>query len=267
MGDLPFHGRKEDARRAVAELIGQLTGKSPDRGGLARSVFYAIGFQAISDVQEAFIVKARGGTGEDGIKWPPLSKAYLAYGRRFGPGEKAELRRAAGLGRGNNRGIGKNSGLLTAAQQKRWRQVYSQKLAWLASRKPINEAKAIAASIAWNTIKQEGAKTKLEVYGNRQVDILRDTGILFNSISPGYFDGSNYEKPTGEGGDQQVFMPLTDGIVVGTTVKYAAAHNDGKGVPKRQIFPEKVPPAWMERWTKVGMQAVSIFLRRSLEAA
>ena len=33
-----------------------------------------------------------------------------------------------------------------------------------------------------------GAKTKVEVLGGRQVEILRDTGVLFNSLSPGRED-------------------------------------------------------------------------------
>jgi hypothetical protein len=270
MVDLPFGGGKDGARSAILDLIGQLTGREPDRNGLARSVFYAIGFAALSDIQDDFITKSRGGAGADGTTWPPLSPEYLAYQRRFGPGEQAALKKAAGLGKANRFGVGGKGGLLTKQQQKRWNKLFAGNVAQLAARKPLAEAKSIAAAMAWNTIKAEGAKTKLEVYGFRKVDILRDTGILFNSLSPGYFDGNEYEKPQGEGGEQQVFRALNDGIVIGTNVPYAASHNYGdpkRGIPKRQFLPEVVPAVWQERWTGIGMQAVEIAIRRQLQEA
>lgn len=270
-----FHGNREQAIAIIRGVVAQLVGRAPDTNGVARGVFYAIGLAALSDVQEAFIIKSRGGTDAAGIRWQPLSKKYLAYGRRFGPGEQAALKRAAGLGPGHNRGVGGyrmigtrwegdeyrpvfggNTGLLDATQQKRWRKVFAQTLAWAMARFGEKKAKGIAAAHAWNVLKAEGAKTKLDVYGNRVVDVLRDTGVLFNSLSPGYLDGSSYTPPSSDGGDQQVFRALQDGIVIGTTVKYAAAHNKGKRVPKRQIFPEKIPAEWARRWAGVGLQAI-----------
>jgi hypothetical protein len=266
MVDIAFRGSAEDARRAIKEVIGRLTGKTPDQGGLARSVFSALGFQALSDVSEAFVTKSKGGTDEAGITWPPLSKEYLAYQRRFGPGEKTALKQAAGLGRQHSKGIGGKRGLLTAQQQKRWQKLFGQNLTWLAARYDIGVAKGIAAGMAWNQLKAEGAKTMLEVFGDRKVDILRDTGVLFNSISPGYFDGNEYEKPQGDGGEQQVFTTLTDGVLIGTNVPYAGAHDNPKrpGYPKREIFPKNIPTVWMQRLADVGIQAIAICMRRSL---
>lgn len=261
-----FHGDKSDFRRFIRGVVDQLTGKASDQDGSAKSVFYAIGLQLLSDVQEAFIVKSRGGTGEDGVTWPPLSKEYLAYHRRFGPGEKTALKSAAGLGRANSRGIAGKQGLLTAAQQKRWWEVYSQTLAW-AIDKHGEGAKAIAAGRAWNVVKSEGAKTMLEVYGNRQVDILRDTGVLFNSLSPGYLAGPNYTKPSGEGGDKQIFDAINNGIVVGTNVFYAGSHNKGNRVPKRQIFPDRIPAMWASRLVEVGVQAIQSVVTYKIRGA
>jgi hypothetical protein len=262
MVDIAFRGNAEDARRAIKEVIGRLTGKTPDQGGLARSVFSALGFQALSDVSEAFVTKSKGGTDEAGISWPPLSKEYLAYQRRFGAGEKTALKRAAGLGPQHNRGIGGNRGLLTAQQQKRWQKLFAKNLTWLAARYDIGTAKGIAAGMAWNQLKAEGAKTMLEVFGNRKVDILRDTGVLFNSISPGHFDGNDYEKPS----ENQVFTTLTDGVIVGTNVPYAGAHDNPQraGYPKREIFPKRIPTVWMQRLADVGIAAIAICMRRSL---
>lgn len=263
MGEIPFDGNRRQVKLAILQLISRLTGDSQTDPN-ARSVFYAIGFQALSDISDAFVVKARGGTAEDGISWPPLSKKYLAYGRRFGKGEQAALKREAGLGPQHHRGVAGKGGLLNAQQQKLWNQVYARTIAWASMRFDAKTAQHIAAGHAWNVVKKSGGKTKLEVYGSRQVDILRDTGVLLNSLSPGYFDGMNYEKPTAEGGESQVFRPIADGIVVGTSVKYARNHNEGTTVPKRQFLPDTYPRVWLDRLVKVATQAIRIATQRQL---
>jgi hypothetical protein len=256
--DIVFKGKSEQARNALRSFVAMLTGRHPDNFQIARSVFYVLGFQALTDIQSDFIRKSRGGVGEDGVKWPPLSPEYLAYGRRFGKGEKAALKKAAGLDRSHSRGVGGKGGLLTAQQQQRWRKVYSQTLAATAARYDIAQAKQIAAGHAWNVIKSEGAKTKLEVFGNRQVDMLRDTGVLFNSLSPGTVspDGSDYQQPTGEGGDQQIFRALSDGIVVGSNVAYADYQNR-----TRPFLPKEIPSAWQARWESMVARIIPTALR------
>lgn len=241
--DIIYHGRSHEAKRDIHNFVALLTGKGPDRSGAARSVFYVIGLSMLSEIQQDFIRKSRGDTGEDGVKWPPLSKEYLAYGRRFGKGEQAALKKAEGLGRAHRHGVGGKGGILTKAQQERWNKVYARALAWMAARYGIGTARGMAAGYAWNTIKAEGARTKLEVYGNRQVDMLRDTGILLNSISPGYLssDGS-YSPPATEGGDQQILTAISDGVVIGTAVPYAGRQNK-----QRPFLPPDIPQAWQPR--------------------
>ena len=269
-----FRGGRREAARIIRAMVGTLTG----HGGtseLAKGVFYTLGFAALSDIQADFVRKARGGVGEDGNQWPRLSPKTLAYSRRFGPGEQSALKKAAGLGRGSNHGPGGKDGLLTKAQLKRWRQIYGTRLARLAASMPFGAAKARAASIAWAAIKAEGAKTKLEVYGNRTVEVLRDTGILLNSLSMGQLDGdgngmATYTPPSVPGGDQQVFETLQNGVIVGTNVPYAASHNYGdakRGIPARPFIPkpDQVPQVWLERWLNAGMQAVAVAIRTSLE--
>lgn len=263
MSKVYFRGSRADARRIVHSLGAILAGRMRDSLGIARGVFLAIGFAALSDIKADFIRKARGGVGEDGEKWPPLSPEYLAYQRRFGPGEKAELKAAAGVGKAQRFGVGGNKGLLTKAQQKRWKTIFAQSLARLLLSMPPAQAKARAGQIAWATLKREGAKTLLDVYGHRTVEILRDTGILFNSLSPGEITGSGptstYKKPSGDGGQQQIFETISNGVVVGTNVPYAASHNYGdskRGIPKRQFLPEQPPPAWLDRWADAANDAL-----------
>lgn len=268
MSTVYLQGGKNEARRIVRALVGTLGGRAGE-STTARGVFYAIGLAALSDISADFVRKARGGVGEDGSRWKRLSPKTLAYSRRFGPGEAAGLKKAAGLGRGNRLAPGGKSGLLTAAQLKRWRKIYASRLARLAATMPLRAAKARAAQIAWATLKAEGARTKLDVYGNRPHEPLRDTGILLNSLSMGQLVGDSYAKPTAPGGEQQIFESLNNGIIVGTNVPYARIHNEGdpaKGIPERRFIPKsgQVPQVWLDRWLKVGLQAVAVAIERSL---
>lgn len=257
-----FRGSREEARAIARRLKAMLIGKAPDSLGIAKGVFTAIGFAALADIRDDFLTKARGGTGEDGEKWPPLSKEYLAYGRRFGKGEQAALKKRAGLGEQHKYAPGNNKGLLTAVQLKRWNKLFAQYLKRFMVSMPIESAKERAAQVAWSILKKEGAQTKLNIFGSRQVDVLRDTGVLFNSLSPGQISGggpqSVYRPPSGPGGEDQVFDTIANGVIVGTTVPYAAAHNYGVPgkMPKRQFLPARTPDAWKERWVRASEQAL-----------
>lgn len=264
MSTVYFRGGRIEAAQVVQTVLRAVTGaNSGDTITIARGVFYSIGFAALGDVQADFVVKARGGTGKVGGKWKALSKEYLAYKRRFGPGEKAALKTAAGLNRAHAFAPGGKSGLLTKGQLKLWRRQYAFTLARLAINMPYAQAKARAAQIAWNILKREyGAQTKLEVFGNRQVEILRDTGVLLNSLSMGHFSGGDsYSPPSGEGGEQQIFEALIDGITIGTRVKYARAHNEGipGKLAERRFMPkdDQVPQEWLENWANVGLTAIA----------
>lgn len=270
-----FRGGRAEAERVVRAMVGTLVGKATEFPEIARGVFLSLGFAALSDIQDDFIRKARGGIGEDGTKWPPLEPKTLAYSRRFGPGEKTALKKAAGLGRANSFAPGGKDGLLTKQQLQRWRKIYGQCLARFAASMPMGEAKAKAAQVAWATIKREGAKTKLEVFGTRQVEVLRDTGVLFNSLSMGELSEGgagaiNYTPPRLPGGDQQIMTTIENGVIVGTNVKYARSHNEGD--PKRKIparpflpKPDRVPQVWLNRWLDTGMRAVANAIAYSLQ--
>lgn len=270
---LYFRGGRAEATRIIRAMVGTLTGNGTSN--LAQGVFLSLGFAALSDIQGDFVRKARGEAGEDGNRWPRLSPKTLAYSRRFGPSEKSRLKREAGLDRANGFAPGGKDGLLTKQQLKRWRHIYGTRLARLAASMPFGEAKARAAQIAWATLKAEGAKTKLEVFGNRPHEVLRDTGILLNSLSMGRQGGDGatltYSPPTAPGGEHQVFQALENGVIVGTNVPYARVHNEGnpaKGIPERRFIPKdgQVPDVWLGRWLNTGMRAVAAALRQSLTA-
>lgn len=253
---------KPALRELVYNLPGILSGRIPDVGGIASGFRSRIGFAILSLVAPNFNELGRGFTGADGEKWPPLSKEYLAYVRRFGPGEKAALKKAAGLGKGHRFAPGDKKGLLTAAQLKQWRQIFSTRLAYYRLKLPEEKAKEVAARIAWATVKKAGAKTMLEVYGNRQVQILVDTGRLRASLQPGVIyenpmgPDASYGKPGGTGGQDQVFLSEPTQLSVGTNIKYGEYHHYGKRVPKRRLWPENFPSEWWSQILGVAIQGL-----------
>ncbi len=250
---------RELTKQAIIDVVRSVGGTAQTHKDLARQVHTAIGLAALSDVKSDFITKARGGAGEDGNTWPKLSPKYLAYGRRFGPGEQAGLKKAAGLGRGSN-----NRGLLTKSQDKRWRRIFATTLARLSASLPLAAAKARAGQAAWAALKAEGAKTKLEVFGDRTVEILRDTGVLFNSLSVGEILPSGEYNPPAD----QIFALTESGVIVGTNVVYARAHNRGnpsKNLPARQFLPVNgAPQVWLDRWAAVAKNAVNSAIQQAL---
>lgn len=253
------YDQKEEIVSLVRRLPAILTGNAPDENGIAAGFKARLGYTLLSLIAPNFNVLGRGGTGADGDKWPPLSQRYLAYGRRFGPGEQTALKKAAGLGKGHRHAPGGKSGLMNAAQQKEWNKVFAMHTARLVLRGyHVKEAKSIAAGIAYNHMKGKGVKTKLEVYGNRQVQILVDTGRLRNSLMPGtlYERGVDaaYQRP-GAGSGDQIFTAENDRVTVGTNVKYAIYHHAARPPRKlRRLWPREFPDDW---WRQLLGSAIS----------
>lgn len=257
MATVQFRGTREDIQRIANLIANILSGRAPDEQGVGKSFLLALGFAALSDIKSAYVVKADGGTDEMGIRWRPLSREYLAYGRRFGRGEQASLKRAAGLGSGHRLAPGGKKGLLTSSQLREWRKIYSSFLMRFMVSEGEAEAKSHAAAIAWTILKKRGARTKLEVFGTRKAQILRDTGVLLNSLSPGLLSGAgesaSYSPPGGAGGDQ-IFDTRPGEVIVGTNVIYAGPHQK-----TRPFLPDErnpIPAVWWMRWVAVANMAL-----------
>lgn len=242
---------RRDLRELLRAVPAMLSGNGPDPFGLGRGFRLRLAVAFFSTIKQAFIDKARGGTDEAGDSWPPLSARYLAYQRpttgRTPP-------------RAGKQAPGGKDGFLTEGQLKQWRQDYRRALAYLALKMPLDEAKRQAARTAWTKAKRAGAQTKLAAFGNREVEILRDRGLLFNSLSPGLLAGDSYTPPEGqvarEGGGE---------LVVGTNVAYAAFHHGerrktrGRGaLPQRRLWPspERFPASWWDGWREVALSGV-----------
>lgn len=162
-----WQGIEEQARDqlidvAVAAISGQNTADA------IRGLQIAVGLELLDRISEAFVVKSDGGTDAAGERWAPLSPKTIAYGRKH-PGLPPPDQRAAK----------RPSYALREKQRKKWWRDYSAALA------RYKGNKAHAAAVAWLQAKEAGATTLLEKYGGTKVQILRDSGILLNSLSPG----------------------------------------------------------------------------------
>lgn len=240
-----LRGNRAELRRLVELLVEALSGRVPDYYNIARPVLTRGAIALLSKIQQSFILKARGGVGEDGIRWKPLDRKTIAYGRRT---SRAELR-ALGVGGRRVRG------LLTPEQDRRWRAIYARVLAQLRARGiDGREAAETAARIAWARLKAEGAKTKLDVLGGRTVDTLRDTGELLNSLTPGYEDSP--ARPAG-----QILDAQPGQIAVGTNVKFWHHRGRPGRLPARPFWPPdgNLPQAWWD--------AIQLAIIRGLIAA
>lgn len=243
---------RRELRALLRALPAALAGKGPDEGNVGRGFRMRLAVAFFSTIKQAFVTKARGGVDEAGDSWPKLSQRYLAYKR---PVTGRKPPRAGKLAPGGK------DGFMSQKDLDQWRKDYRQAIAWLAVKEPIADAKRHAAAIAWSKAKKAGVKTKLDVFGNRtNVEILRDRGLLGNSLSPGLIAGDSYSAPAG-----QVVREEPGALIVGSNLVVADYHHGprrklkGRGaVPQRRLWPEptRFPSAWWSDWLAVGMEGM-----------
>lgn len=216
-----------DALRRVPHLA---------RGAAGRGLMLRVGLAALGRVRRAFVAKARGGADETGLSWKPLSPRTVAYSRKH-PGMP---RKRPGT---------RPSWALTAAQRARWKGLFARYV------RVFRGDAAHAAAVAWAVLKKEGAKTVLGRYGSAKAEILRDTGLLLNSLSPGVVAGR--AAPTSPGTKpRQVFRLGPGQVIIGTKRKGAVYHHRGTSrLPKRPLWP--APRDWTAGWwADIQAQAV-----------
>lgn len=241
---------REEVQRLALIMVDTFAGKSPDSKGIAQGFAARLAMTFFELAKANFIKLSRGGTGDDGTKWPPLTKEYLAYGRsaqkalRWKDGRRIGTD-VGGLAPGKHPDGRQYNGYMSKDQLAQWTRIYKSNLHWLAAREPLSEAKIIAAKIAWARMKENGVKTKIDVLGNRKVEMLRDTGLLFNSLQPGVLMESTGSATYSPANDQQVYRYVPGKIIVGTNVKYAAFVNK-----LRPILPKGLPDKWKTRMNR-----------------
>jgi hypothetical protein len=161
-------------KRFIRDIPGYCSGRLADSFGIGRSFKREFCTSFLEKVSEAYEVKSAGGTDDLGVKWRALKRATIAQ-RPTTPGERKKL------------GIKpdeRHRGLLNDSQIKQWRAIFRHNFVRLVSRVGEHQAKILASKIAWAALKAQGAKTKLEVLGSRNVPINRVTDALYRSFLP-----------------------------------------------------------------------------------
>jgi hypothetical protein len=231
----------------IRQLSAAACGNVGEAGQVAQALMVRLGMTALARIRDAFVTRSRGLTDEAGLAWPPLSPATIAYSRRH----------PQVLWPGRLRAPYAPSWMLTPKQRVRWWQL----------------ASVGGPAYAWIITKAEGGKTLIGVYGSTQVDILRDTGLLLNSLSPGLFTGKPLPGPEfigpqpNPGEANQVFRLARGEVVIGTNRKYASSHHYGipGRIPQRRLWP--APSTWPQTWwddiasqARQGLIDVAIFM-------
>lgn len=235
--------RRPELEAFVRRLPSILTGQARDEHGVVPAMHAGIGLTFLALVQTAFEIKGRGGVDDAGESWAPLSAKYLAYKR---PVTGRKPPRAGKFAPGGLKKNGKQpDGYMTRAQLKQWNRIYGGVLNRLIGRYPIDQAQAIAAGRAWNTMKALGVKTKLDTFGARRpgqdYQTLVDTGALRRSLQPGTVATNGIYQP--RNGDQ-VYDSQPRRVVIGSRLRYASYHHNGRGTRQRRLWPERFPSSW-----------------------
>ena len=245
-------------RDLLQRLSAQLVGRETDTtGGMIHGLQLRLGLVLLTKIQQAFEVKAAGGVGEDGIQWAPLKPATIAARRLSGDDRKAvalKRRVSEAFTPAQQRAIGSEikaqtsrlivkfalgegtaAGLARAHVENRWRKrikVFGQvvnNVSWPTTMLNVRTAQHNIGHIA----------AKFAYLSTRHVEILRDTGELLASLSPGV-DGP------GPGG---ILRMPSGQIIVGTNVGEKWRHHAGtKTVPARPFWPVNgsLPASWWD---------------------
>lgn len=238
--------RRKDVVDFLRELPRMLSGQVADPQGVAAGLRARLAWSVFSLVAPNFNDLGRGLPGADGDRWAPLSREYLAYHRPV-KGRKPP--------RAGKSAPGGKDGFLDKQQLAEWRRIYAQSLKRLLLDHPEKEAKGIAAAKAWAALKRAGAKTKIDVFGNRVMgqdyQALVDTGRLRQSLQAGELleRGPAAEYRGTDEQEAEVGTPYR--VVVGTNDKKAGWHHNGKGRRRRRLWPEQFPSDW---WRQILSQ-------------
>ena len=250
------HASKRRLLNLIASVPKYVSTHQRGAGGFQQILLVRLGIALLSKIQQAFVVRASGQSDETGLFWKPLSEKTVAYDRRHTYQDKKG--RLRWMPKKSDRAGYAPSWMLTPAQRKEWWFLYRL----YGGGKPTGRAyhsrpyqyNDRAAAIAWVIMKSRGAKTILMVYGKMKVPILRDTGLLLNSLSPAIPVSDSPPPTVPPKTPQQVFQLGFGNVSVGTTRDWALAHHLGipGRLPQRRLWPD--PVNWTSGWWHVILE-------------
>ena len=229
----------------IRQAVLQAPGVARNGGPIADAMMTRCGLAILGRIRDAFVIKSRGGVDAAGDSWPPLSPKTIAY-------SKTRIRGRFSRTKAERARPHFPSQALNSRQQARWWAVYRHQLAI------YKGDKSHAAAVAWIILKQEGTTTLIAKYGGRAVEILRDRGLLLNSLSPGISS------------TESVFRVGPGEVIVGTNRKWAGCHHRGtRTIPQRRLWP--APSRWPNSWwsdimdqARQGILDIAAFLIRRI---
>ncbi len=266
MADIIVRTRADRAKvvEFMRSLPGVLSGRLPDRLGIAKACQAKLIAAALKDVHDDFGKKSAGGVGDDGTAWEPLHPYTIRERSKQGgtsgqPGRKAITQQDYQWLRHTKRDI-----------------YYRELRRLLDGGVRLKEAQRQAAIIsrfmtqgAWKARnKALGLVGKAGIAANPEdFPILDDTGRLKASVEPGTASGTGLNASYHEGGRATGDQVVTYGrgfVMAESNVPYGDPHmrpyrgsKTGGYRPARPWkFPEEVPDAWVERWAHVFADAI-----------
>lgn len=224
MPTIYYRGTRADVKRIILQAIRIAAGADVDTLAVRQAVQYRMGNALLSKVQQAFVVKSRHGTDEAGIKWKELAESTLQARRR-----------KAGLG--------------TERQIKEKMRDASRRLTGGRTDKARERARATMRRLR----KQQDAVANL----SDNVEILRDTGLMLRSFSPGI-------DAAPSGAAFQVLDADAGRVIVGTN-RHPWHHTGGKNLPARPLWPPdgRLPATWWDAITRAGVRGFAAVLAQA----
>lgn len=252
-------GTRSQVVQRLLQIGPTLAGTIRDIQGVVPEAFIAMGLSVLALMHAHFDRLSQGGQGDDGTVWPDLSPVTLGL-REKNTAPKAIQNLMADV----------------KAAPKHRQEMFKRNLARMkALFDPADTESAISSKAIRKKAlrilermkpyispqRYERTKKQLELKGPKGKKakpyfarvataaagalILRDTGKLFNSLSPMLRT------------EDQVLKPGLGNIEIGTNVEYAAYHQspgprkmkkDGSGpvLPRRHFNPDVTPPEWMK---------------------
>lgn len=252
MATIVYRGTRQQLTQLLASLPSIMAGRAPDLHGVAKGLQLRVGVAFLSQVQQDYVTKSRGGTGKDGVKWAPLKTSTIVARRRSKEDVKnIRLAVRSDLGKAGarevERHIAARRGELTETMRSHVGRQKGLTLNWLAG-----SARGLSRAQIEEQARRQGAsiQTIRSILGARTVEILVDTRRMFRAFSPGVAD-----RPSGEA-EQQITTGAGQ-VILGVNVPYFATHQHGDpkhNIPARPIVPKNgvIPTAYWPAILQAG---------------